>query len=82
MYISVRAFAPRLVGRRVLAPSALEPTSYPESISDAVLIAEAVMAPEADTTVGSAIAHIKITIPIRPLRLIIVATEVAPPLAP
>ncbi len=33
--------------RRGLAPSALEPTSYPESISEAVLIAEAELASEA-----------------------------------
>ncbi len=47
MHISARVFAPRLVHRRGLAPSALEPTSYSESISEAVLIAEAELASEA-----------------------------------
>ena len=40
-------FTPRLADRRGLAPSALEPISDPETISEAVWIADAVLAFEA-----------------------------------
>ena len=50
MHTSASAFAPRLAHRRGLAPSALVPIADPESISEAVLIAEAELASEAART--------------------------------
>ena len=45
---SEKAFAWRLADRRGLAPSALEPISDPETISEAVWIADAVLVFGAD----------------------------------